>query len=164
MRGVTLDLPTETVRNLLPHGLELGPQSLTQPGRHPVMLGFHDMYRLHLSIPNLLPNMAYREHVVGIPCCYAVNSPFFGGSAGPYFFMPTLRLDNALATIGGVALWGLAKQLARFEARVGHYRVFGEDGRPLVTASWEDVGDFRQISEFPHFEPSGRYWRNRSSG
>jgi hypothetical protein len=154
MRGVTLALPTRTVRDLVPNGLELGSQSITPPGTHPVMLGFHDIFRLHLSIPSLLPNMTYHEHSVGIPFCYTANSPLWGGSAGPYFYMPTLRLDNVLATMGGVFFWGLPKQLARIDASSGWYRVLGEDGRPLVTISWEDTGDeFRPIDEFANFPP-----------
>jgi hypothetical protein len=153
MRGVTLELPIDRVRDLLPNGLELGRQNITAPGTHPVMLGFHDIFRLHLSIPNLLPNMTYHEHSVGVPYCYA-----YGGQAGPYFFMPTLRLDNVLATIGGLAFWGLPKQLARIDSASGRYRVRGEDFQPLITISWGDAGntDFRPIREFSEFPPIQR--------
>jgi hypothetical protein len=156
MRSVTLALETERVRNLLPNGLELGAQRMTSIGTHPVILIFQEMSRVHWSTPNLMPSMSYREHLIGIPYCYAVNSPLFGGSAGPYFFMPTLRLDDALATTIGL-LGGLPKRLARINAPTGSFAVLDEDDRPLVTASWEDGGDPRPLREFErefeHFEP-----------
>jgi hypothetical protein len=155
MRGVTLALPTRQVRELLPNGLELGRQNITAQGTHPVMIGFHDIFRLHLSIPNLLPNMTYHEHSVGVPFCYVVDS-FSGGSAGPYFFMPTLRLDNVFAAMGGVLYWGLPKQLAHIDSGSTWYRVSGEDRRPIVTVSWEDGGPFRPVHEFQYFPPIQR--------
>jgi hypothetical protein len=158
MRCVTVALETERVRNLLPNGLELGVQSMTPLGTHPIVFMFQEMFRVHWSTPNLMPSMSYHEHLIGIPYCYAVNSPLWGGNAGPYFFMPTLRLDNALATTIGL-LGGLPKRLARINAPTGCFAVLDEDCRPLVTASWEDedTGDIRPLREFErefrHFEP-----------
>ena len=77
-RGVTLALPTEKVLDLLPAGLELGPQTVSPKGTHPVILFFHDMFRAHMSFPSLLPNLTYREHSVGVPFSYI--SP---GTPGP---------------------------------------------------------------------------------
>ena len=153
MRGVTIALPTDRVRDFLPKGLELGPQSITPPGTHPIMLGFHDMFRLKLSIPSPLPNMTYREHSVGVPFAYVTDGAVTASSPGPYFFMPTLLLDNVFATLGGVLLWGLPKKLAQFDARDGHYSVLSQGGEPLVTATWNAAGEFRHIREFEHFEP-----------
>lgn len=39
-RCVTLAWPSEIVRGFLPYGTTLGPQQLTPPGTHPVMLFF----------------------------------------------------------------------------------------------------------------------------
>jgi hypothetical protein len=154
MRGVTLALPTDRVREMLPKGLDLGPQNITPPGTHPIMLGFHDMFRLHLSIPSLLPNMTYREHSVGIPFAYVTNDgPLTPASPGPYFFMPILLLDNIWATMGGVMFWGLPKRLATFSADATHYRVLAGDGTPLTSASWEESGEYRPVSEYTYFEP-----------
>lgn len=153
MRGVTLALPTDRVRDLLPKGLELGPQDITPPGTHPIMLGFHDMFRLKISIPSPLPNMTYREHSVGVPFAYVTNGTVTHRSPGPYFFMPTLQLDNIWATMGGVLFWGLPKRLAKFTARTGYYSVSSLSDEPLITATWNAEGEFRPIREFPHFEP-----------
>ena len=70
MRGVTLALPTDRVRDLLPAGMELGAQDVSPKGTHPVILFFHDMFRAQMSIPTLLPNMTYHEHSVGVPFTY----------------------------------------------------------------------------------------------
>ena len=54
MRGVTLALPVERVRNMLPAGLELGAQNVTPEGTHPVILFFHDFFRAQRSIPGMI--------------------------------------------------------------------------------------------------------------
>ena len=132
MRYVTLALPTASVRELLPNGIDLGKQELTPEGTHPVMLGFHDMFRLHTSVPSLLPSMTYHEHSVGVPYCY-VNQPELGyRSPGPYFFMPMVLLDHLLATIGGLVFWGFAKRLARISNTDRQYAVSGMNGEPIV--------------------------------
>ncbi len=151
MRGATLVLPTQTVRDLLPHGLVLGAQTLTPPGTHPVVLFFHDLFRAHMNIPNLLPSMTYREQVVGIPFSYV--SPSIAGSSGPFFFMPRLWLDNVLATVGGLLWWGFAKKLARITVTADRYTVVEESGHPLISLDFEPVGEPEPLSQFPHFEP-----------
>ena len=150
MRGVTLVLPTPTVRELLPWGLELGPQSLTPPGTHPVVLFFHDLFRAHMNIPTLLPNMTYREQVIGIPYSHVTTD--WAGPSGPFFFMPRLWLDNVLATFGGLLQWGFAKKLARFTVTAERYAVTDEAERPLISLDFERVGEPLPVAHFPHFE------------
>src|SRR4051812_44491898 len=105
MRGVTLSLPTYAVRNLLPAGLELGPQNVTPAGTHPVVMFYQDLFRGQMSIPTLLPSLTYFEHTVGIPYSYMSRDSITPGHPGPYYFMPRLLLNNILATIGGVFFW-----------------------------------------------------------
>ena len=151
-RYATLPLPTAIVRRFLPNGLELGPQPMTPPGTHPVLMGFHDMFRLHTTMPSLLPSMTYHEHSVGIPyCCVAAE----GGTVsdpGPYFFMPAVLLDHVLATIGGLLFWGYAKQLATIGNGDGRYTVARVNGQPVLSCSYEPVGVPRPIVEYPGFE------------
>ncbi len=151
MRGATLVLPTQSVQDLLPHGLTLGPQTLTPPGTHPVVLFFHDLFRAHMSIPTLLPSMTYREQVVGIPFAHVTRA--FTGPSGPFFFMPRLWLDNFLATAGGLLWWGFAKKLARITVTADRYSVATESGHPLIALDFEQVGEPLPLSHFPHFEP-----------
>ena len=151
-RYATLALPTATVRRFLPHGLELGPQPMTPPGTHPVMMGFHEMFRLHTTVPSLLPSMTYHEHSVGIPYCCVAAERGIVSDPGPYFFMPAVLLDHVLATIGGMLFWGYAKQLAAIGSDNGRYTVARVNRQPLVSYTYEAVGVARPIAEYPHFE------------
>jgi len=152
MRNVTLALPTETVRTFLPHGLELGPQEMTPPGTHPVIMGFHDMFRLHASVPSLLPSMTYHEHSVGIPYCYVTQGAIAAHSPGPYYFMPILLLDNVWAAMGGILFWGYNKQLATFSVDANRFAVTRIGGDPVVAVSYEGVGEAKPPAGYPHFE------------
>lgn len=152
LRYVTLALPTATVRNLLPAGLELGPQVLTPAGTHPVLLGFHEMFRLHTSVPSLLPSMTYHEHSVGVPYCYVTQPRSTSRRAGPYFFMPSVLLDNVLATLGGLLFWGYAKRLATFRSAEGRYSVTDTGGEAVLSLGYEYVGDAQPVAQCPHFE------------
>lgn len=153
MRNVTLALPTDTVRTFLPAGLALGPQPMTPNGTHPVILGFHDMYKLQTTVPTLLPSLTYHEHSVGIPYCYVTLGDVVPGSPGPYYFMPTLLLDSALATIGGIVYWGYAKRPARVTVAGDNYVVSRSNGSPVVGVSWDVAGDFRPPAGYPKFGP-----------
>lgn len=151
-RGVTLSLPTSTVRALLPAGLELGRQDLTEePDTHPVVLLFHEIFRAKMSIPSLLPDLTYHEHSVGIPFSYLTRSARGGPAAGPYYFMPSVLLDDALAVLGGVLYWGFVKRMAEVRARGNDFTV-AESGRPLVSLDSRPVGEFLPLSRFPSFE------------
>jgi hypothetical protein len=152
MRNITLALPIETVRSVLPHGLELGPQQMTPPGTHPVIMGFHDMFRLHTSIPTLLPSMTYHEHSVGIPYCYVTPGMVAAQTLGPYYFMPILFLDNLWAALGGILFWGYAKQVAAFCIDRGRFSIRRPSGEPLLSLSYEGVGEPRPIADYPYFE------------
>lgn len=153
MRYMTLALPVQTVRSMLPNGLELAPQSLTPAGTHPVMLGFHDMFRLHTSFPSLLPSMSYHEHSVGIPFCY-INQPQLGlHLPGPYFYMPIVMLDHLLATIGGLVFWGFAKRFERVSNNDRRYEVARMDGTPILCMEYSPSDEVCPIRDYPDFEP-----------
>jgi hypothetical protein len=129
-RGVTLSLPTGQVRRMLPAGLELGDQRVTPPGTHPVILLFNDLFRAHMNIPSLLPSLTYNEHTIGIPYSYVTRGPLTGSTPGPYYYMPSLELDNLSAILGGRLFWGYNKRLAHFESTAGRYTI--RDGRDRV--------------------------------
>ena len=150
LRNLTLALPTDTVRRFLPHGLELGPQEMTPPGTHPVIIGFHDMFRLHASVPSLVPSMTYHEHSVGVPYCYVTRGSITTASPGPYFFMPILLLDNLWA-LGGILFWGYAKRLASISVDANRFRVTQLGGEPVVSITFDRVGDAKPIADYPRF-------------
>lgn len=155
MRGVTLALPTERVRNLLPAGLELGTQDVSPQGTHPVVLFFHDMFRAQMSIPTLLPNMTYHEHSIGVPFSYISRGSLTPGNPGPYYFMPKLHLDNFNATIGGLLFWGFPKEMASFDVTADRYTVTSLAGQRLTSVAWKARANhgFLPIAEYPHFAP-----------
>lgn len=155
MRGMTLALPTDRVRQLLPNGLEPGPQTVTPPGTHPVILLFNEMFRAHMSVPTLLPSLTYHEYSIGIPHAYLSTGAIQPGVPGPYYFMPKLYLDNFWATLGGIAFWGFAKEMASFLVTGDSYTVTGFDGQRIMSFAWNEDApdDFKPIAEFPHFEP-----------
>jgi hypothetical protein len=153
MRNITLALPTALVSDLLPMGLALGAQTMTPPGTHPVILGFHDMFKLHTTIPTLLPSLTYHEHSVGIPFCYVTLGSIGPTSPGPYYFMPTLLLDSALATLGGIVFWGYPKRLARVTVTGNKYAVAQSNGDPLVDVTWDITGPFLPAASYPNFAP-----------
>ena len=152
MRNVTLALPTALVRDLLPDGLELGPQEMTPRGTHPVVMGFHDMFRLHPSIPSLLPSMTYFEHSVGIPYCFVARGRITPTSPGPYYFMPILYLDSLLPMLGGRFFWGFAKELAAIRVSSDRYSVTRISGEPVLSLSYDGRGEAMPADGYPHFE------------
>lgn len=155
MRGVTLALPCQQVRSFLPAGMELGPQNVTEPGLHPVVLFFHDMFRAQMSIPTLLPNMTYREHSVGVPFTYLSRQSITPGHPGPYYFMPKLYLDNFNATIGGLLFWGFAKEMASFQLTAGRYSISSLSGQRVTSLAWraEEGAIHKPVAEYPNFAP-----------
>jgi len=153
MRNVTIALPTEQVRSFLPAGLELGSQSMTEAGTHPVVMGFHNMYNLRGSIPSLLPQMTYCEHSVGIPYCYVSYGIRLNQFCpGPYFYMPKLFVDSTLAMLGGRLFWGFDKVMAGFGADPTHLTAYQKDGQPIVSLQYELEGKLEPTDHFADFE------------
>jgi hypothetical protein len=150
LRGVTIALPTERVRGMLPEGLELGEQRLTPPGTHPVVLWFQVMLRAHMSVPTLLPSMTYLEHIFAVPHTFVTRGRVDRRTPGPYLFMARLYLDDLLATVGGVLWWGFAKEMA--ELRLGRRRFsVAQRGDTLISLRFEPQGELLPASRFPHF-------------
>ena len=155
MRNVTLALPIDAVRRLLPVGLLLGPQNITPPWTHPVILGFHTMHNLHTSVPSLLPPYSYFEHSVGIPHCYVSDPMLAPGSAGPYYFMPKLLVDNAWVALGGRLFWGFNNQLAAIQTSENGFAICQANGSPIVSLWHKAVQEPRAPLSVPEFTPQG---------
>ena len=151
MRGVTLALPIPTVGRMLPAQLALGPQDLTPAGTHPVTLLFYDVIEARMSFPSPLPPLTYREHIVAIPYTLATCGDPRCDGHGPLVYMPTLRLDNAFAVNGGVALWGFAKRLADIVETTTAYDVHDRDGGRISSFEYAPDGGYRPPEAFAHF-------------
>lgn len=152
MRGVSIVLPTPNVLRILPHGMTLRPCPWTPRGTHPIILYFYNIFRAHMTIPTLLPNMTYFEQIVGVPFVELDGEFPNLVPGGPFFFMPQLFLTNELAVIGGRMWWGLAKTLARVVTTPHSFEVYSLQGRPLVALEFEPVTDYAPVSCYPHFE------------
>lgn len=164
LRGVTVAMPTAQVQRLLPKGLELGPQTVTPPGTHPVILSFNSMFNAVMSVPTLLPELTYQEFTVGVPFTTLRPGPLGRAMGtmlgrgqnqpmGPYYYMPRLFLDSVLATLGGLVFWGFAKKLARFKLTEGRYAIDAENGAPQISLDWEAQGQPQPLAAYPHFNP-----------
>ena len=160
-RGVTLQLPIDTVRGFLPAGLELGAQSYTESGFHPVLLLFDDIRGVQPSalVPGitLFPGVDYHEHVVGIPFTYISNGSVTHRSTVPYCYMPKLYLDNFIPTAAGVLFWGFAKEFGWIGVRDGLYTVSNLAGRRLTSFLWDTSPSqqhpYQPLVNFPLFTP-----------
>lgn len=147
-RSVTLALPIEQVARFLPAQLELGAQSVTPPGTHPVILSFNALLRAEMSIPSLLPSLSYNEFTFGVPYTMARR-----GKVGPFYYMPQLFLDSVLATLGGILYWGYAKRLARFKNAANRVAIDAEDGSALISLDFNPAGEAKPVTDYPHFAP-----------
>jgi hypothetical protein len=155
MRGVTLALPSDLVRDFLPRGLDLATQNVTRAGTHPVVLLFDDMFRVQLSVPTLFPNMTYHEHSVGVPYCYLSGGYNTSGFQGPFYFMPKLYLDDWCAILGGRLFWGFPKEMASFTVTADRYTVTSLGGQRLASFRWKDgPGGFQPLQQFGFFKPT----------
>ena len=155
MRGVTLALPSDRVRNLLPSGLELGDQSLTSPGTHPVVLYFHDMFQAGFSIP-ITASQNYHEYSMNIPFVYLSRSLLMPGCYGPYQFMVKLYLDNFGATVLGLACFGFAKEMASIQVTTDRYTITSLTGQRFMSLTWKEEderGGFQPVALCANFQP-----------
>ncbi|MDC3956111.1 acetoacetate decarboxylase family protein [Polyangium jinanense] len=159
--GVTIALPREDVRWMLPDGLELGDQDLTHRDTHPVSLYFGHVRDAHMTFPRFFPpEMTYFEQVVGVPYVYA-KRPLCGGRVrGPFFYMPRLFLTNLLATLGGILFWGFPKKLVRVVEGTNPARTDGSyavcplygGGDEILGLQWGATGAFEPATAVPSFQ------------
>ncbi len=148
-RGVTLAPPTELVRALLPSGLALAEQTVTQAGTHPVIMSFNKLSDARMSVPTLLPTLNYREYTIGIPYTFVTHGNATGDGLGPFYYMPRLLLNSMLAVIGGIGFWGFLKQSATFERRATEQSISSGDGRKLTSLSWVERGEHKPVDAYP---------------
>ena len=151
-RGVTLALPREQVHALLPYGLQLGPQRVTPHGTHPVMLLYHQISRVHMSIPTLLPSLAYHEHIIAVPYCYLTLGKIDAHTPGPFMFEPRLYLDSVLAVAGGIFYWGFAKRFASFNVTQERFAVTSSEGAKVSMLTSRASGEFQPVASCSNFD------------
>lgn len=144
-RIVVLGLPRTVVEALLPLGLELAPQPLTFPDRHPVFVMFsHDHFEAWFG------DMDYNEMMLAVP--YVQRSAVHVANRGPFIYMPRLYLDEETPKVLGNLFYGFEKQMARINNGASEYTVTTPDGsKTIATASFEVDGAPQPPSKVPLF-------------
>jgi len=145
-RIVVLGLPREDVEKLLPLGLELAPQTLTFPDKHPVFVMFsHDHFEAWFG------DMDYNELMVAVP--YVQRTALHVANRGPFIYMPRLYLDEALPQRLGNLLYGFEKQLGKIVNGTDSYTVHSHDDEQLIAnATFAEAGSPQPPSSVPLFQ------------
>lgn len=137
-RVAVLVLPSETVRKLLPAGLELAPQPVVPSGWHPVYLFFS-----HENFSAWFGTMDYQELLIGVPWVQ-ISDPR-ADYPGPFVYMPRLYLNELAPCELGVHMYGWEKQMGTLDV-VGdgsptvHFTVTPKGGStPAVTGEFTEI-------------------------
>lgn len=145
----------ELVARLLPSKLELAPQELTPPGKHPVYWSFNFLQD-GVTTPVPCISLTYNELAFVIPYVR-----FRDGRSQDIFAYPCkLPLNDFLALLGGRVIWQLTKVLARCSVRDnfaegggGEFRIERlSGGDPYITAVFEEDASPLPGAESPNFE------------
>lgn len=145
-RVVVLALPRAEVERMLPLGLELAPQPVTFPDRHPVVLMFsHDHFEAWFG------DMDYNEMMVAVP--YVQRTDVHVAHRGPFVYMPRLYLDDETPCRLGNLLYGFEKQMGMIVNGTNEYRVSTPDGaRTIAHATFVEDGDPLPPGSVPSFQ------------
>ncbi len=95
---------------LLPDGLKLATQLLTEPGLHPVYFAFN-FKQINVTTPLPFFKLNYAEFAMGIPYLQLQNSAITNNFA----FSPVLYLNSLPATLGGRFFFSLPKNFSHIQ-------------------------------------------------
>ena len=146
---------TATVRNLLPAGLELGPQKITPEGpirAHGLSRDVPpaDVGAVAAAEPDL--SRTQRRRAV-----------LLRGAGRTHFFMPIVLLDDVLATIGGLLFWGYAKRVATIRNADGQYSATAMSANPCCRCPTNTRAKRSRSRSILTSSSSARRCRKRSS-
>lgn len=136
-------------QSLLPNGLELADQSLTDPDHHVALLHFN---RTHLNFAWLPPvaQLNYHEFIFLLP--YVKRSDPQSADPTVYSFVPVLYLDSFLAIWGGRWMWEFNKLPAHFEVTDTRTHIASPLLRtPMLHAVSEKAGPVTPNQSLPNF-------------
>ncbi len=143
-RVVVRVLAAEVVAAMLPSGLQLAPQPLVAPDRHPVFVSF-----AHNRFSAWFGDMDYHEVLFGIPWVEYREERI--SPRGPFIYMPRLYLDARLPQILGERIYGFEKLAGTFVETDDAWRVVDDSGDALVTARFTSEGAAGAPDELPNF-------------
>lgn len=147
--SVMLPIPTEAAAAMLPPGLELVPQTVTQPGTHPVILLFAQQRDVRV---NLLPFgwRSYLEFICAVPW---VGHAAPGLSYYPPLIWPQrLYLDMAPPIALGAHAFGFPKKRASITFDDFSYVIRDQTtGAEIIACHYERKGPEGRVHHFPNF-------------
>ncbi len=147
--NVVLPFDREVVQKMLPVGLELGPQSLTAPGQHPVILLFGQQKAVR---PNQFPwGMNYLEFICAVPWVQ------HAGDARTHF--PPMITATRLYLNSNPPIWlgkygyGFPKIKAQMTADDDTYIVNDlRTQQPIVSCYFKTAGEEGNSAQFAEFQ------------
>ncbi len=124
-RVVIRVLPRRDVQRLLPAGLQLAPQPLVMPDRHPVFLSF-----AHERFDPRMGELEYRELTLGVPWVELADPHV--PNRGPFIYMPQGYVDDPSVRKLSTRLYGFEQDLARMEVTADSHAAHAEPGGELL--------------------------------
>ncbi len=143
-RVVVRVLRAADVANMLPRGLQLAPQPLVGPDRHPVFVSFG-----HNRFSAWFGEMDYHELMIGIPWVEYEEERM--AMRGPFIYMPRLYLDARVPQILGERIFGYEKLAGVFAQEDDTWRIHDADGDALVSGEFASDGDARPPEGWANF-------------
>jgi hypothetical protein len=144
---VILQTDQATAASMLPPELALMPQSVTPPGKHPVMVSFMIQRNVRMEWGWLHgPKFNYLEFAVGVPFTRLTHPR--GTFRGPFFFAPLLFLNNWIAIFMGL-FWGFAKHDAWMKEAASCFTI-GQASQTFIEAAFQPSGDWGKLFDFPY--------------
>lgn len=145
--AVVLPYPTQNINQLLPKELEMGEQTVTPPGTHPLLLLFGQHRDVHVDGVNIF-GLNYMETVVSVP--YVRWRDTRRAFVGPLAYLRRMYLSELLPVLMGYP-YAFPKELARIQG-LPDYRVRSFLGdQPLLLGNFHPYGPATDAMSFPNF-------------
>lgn len=143
----TLSYPLTNILQLLPDALEPGPQTITAPGTHPLLLLFGHHRNVHVKgVP--LFELSYMECVISIP--YVQWKDTRRAYRGPLAYLRRMYLSELIPVLMGYP-YAFPKELARIQG-LPDYAVRSLVGdQPLLRGDFHPYGPATDAMSFPNF-------------
>ncbi len=127
----------------LPVGMKLHPQSITPEGTHPVsVLANQQMGVRPTVLPRLLGYRNYYEAII------AISYVQVDGQEGTFAYLPNLYLNNRMAQLAGVWMYGYNKRMGKLTMGNNRYTVASAQGSPIWSAKYAQRDFARPFTDY----------------
>ncbi|MEM7155774.1 MAG: NAD(P)-binding protein [Myxococcota bacterium] len=139
-------LPREQAQRLLPRGLELAPQPICAPDRHPVFLLF-----AREQLQSRAWGRDYAGVTLGVP--FVQHADPHVPHRGPFIYRPQQYVDDLIPCMMGRRVYGFERDRAKIEVDDNAYRIYDRDDGEMVIEAWfEKKGDPVAPTTVPGFD------------